>query len=939
MIDPPSRPTIIHLVPHTHWDREWYRPFQSFRMQLVDLVDRVLEMLEAQPGFAFTLDGQLATIDDYLEIRPEQAERIAGHVRSGRLAIGPWQILMDEFLVSGETLVRNLEMGWQRAEDFGGPMKVGYLPDMFGHVAQMPQILRKAGLADAVVWRGVPAAVDRHAFRWESPDGSWVRAEYLPGGYGNAAHLFAVSEGMNGAASRLLDWAAPWFGTDPVLAMYGTDHTVPVPELAALVSRLNEVHDASSMRISTLAQYVAQAPALTPDDPSWRGEMRSGARANLLMGVASARIDIKQAAGRAETALERYAEPLTALHVTPEAWPAAFLRLAWDKVVENSAHDSICGCSVDPVVDQVLVRFAEAEQIGTTVARRAAAAVAVAVPRGAVTILNPSPSRRSGLVEAELSVPDDWREVALELPDGARIGTQELSRKEPLLYDATLRGGEVDDLFRRFHGREIFDHSWNGYRIDGRTLTLEVDNDPDPAWLDVDELRAEVTAALRAAPDEVWQVRIVARPRRRLAASVPAPALGWTALRPVEGAAKVADAARVTADGRAMTNGLLTVTVEDDGTLRLAAADGTAAVGVGRITDGGDFGDSYNYGAPAADTVVERPDSVSVSSDLAGPVRARLRVTRTFAWPRGVAADGSARTNETDASEVITEVELRAGEPFARLSVAFENRSDDHRVRFHAPLPRRAGASHAEGQFAVVERGPAGEGGYGEEPLGTYPAHGWVDAGGLAILLDHLTEYELADEGREIALTVLRSIGLISRNANPYRQDPAGPEMAIPNAQIRGGWRLSFGLLPHAGNWADGGVTDAAERHRHPFIAYPGIAAADAAWPPAGAGDDALSLEGGQVVLSSLRRRDDGWLEARIVNLAPEPRTATLRGGLSEAREATLRGEPGDALDVADGGLHFELRPAEIRTVQVRRRETGRGRAAVLDVSVPRHST
>ena len=120
--------TPIHLVPHTHWDREWYRPFQSFRMQLVDLVDRVLEMLEADPDFAFTLDGQLATIDDYLEIRPEQAERIRRHVQDGRLAIGPWQILMDEFLVSGETLVRNLEMGWRRAEDFGGPMQVGYLP-------------------------------------------------------------------------------------------------------------------------------------------------------------------------------------------------------------------------------------------------------------------------------------------------------------------------------------------------------------------------------------------------------------------------------------------------------------------------------------------------------------------------------------------------------------------------------------------------------------------------------------------------------------------------------------------------------------------------------------------------------------------------------------------------------------------------------------------
>jgi alpha-mannosidase len=683
---------------------------------------------------------------------------------------------------------------------------------------------------------------------------------------------------------------------------------------------------------------VAQAPALTPDDPCWRGEMRSGARANVLMGVASARIDVKQAAGRAEALLERYAEPLSALHVAPDGWPAAFLRLAWRKVVENSAHDSICACSIDPVVDQVLVRFAEAEQIGTTLARRSVAAVAASVPHGAVTILNPSPSRRAGLVEAELPVPDDWREVALELPDGTRLGTQELSRKEPLLFDEALRGGEVDDLFRRFHGREIFDHSWNGYRIDGRTLTLEVDNDPDPAWLDIDGLRAEVIAAMRAAPDETWNVRIVARPRRLLAASVPAPALGWTAVRPGDAAADVPDAVRVGDDGRSLANGLLTVAVDDGGTLRLEAADGTAVAGVGRIVDGGDFGDSYNYGPPAADAIVERPGSVSVSSDLPGPVRARLTVTRTFAWPRGVVADGSARTDETHATEVITEVELRAGEPFARVSVAFENRSDDHRVRFHARLPRRADVSHAEGQFAVVERGPAGEGGYREEPLGTYPAHGWVDAGGLAILLDHLSEYELTDDGRELAITVLRSIGLISRNDNPYRQDPAGPEMSIPNAQMSGARRMSFGLFPHAGDWARGAVAHAAERYRYPFISAPGVADPDDAWPPAGAGDDGLTIDGEQLVLSSLRRRDDGWLEARIVNLASVPRTATLRGGLTEARGATLRGEPGDLLEVTDGELRFDLRAAEIRTIQVRRRETAVGRADALDAFGPRQS-
>jgi alpha-mannosidase len=930
-----TRPTTIHLVPHTHWDREWYRPFQSFRMQLVDLVDRVLEMLEAEPGFAFTLDGQLATIDDYLEIRPDQEERLRGHVRSGRLAIGPWQILMDEFLVSGETLVRNLERGWARADQFGGPMKVGYLPDMFGHVAQMPQILRRAGLADAVVWRGVPAAVDRHAFRWESPDGSWVRAEYLPSGYGNAAYLFAVPDRLDAAAHRFVEWARPWFGDDPVLAMYGTDHTAPVPELAGLVSRLNEVQDASDMRISTLAGYIETAPAITPDDPCWRGEMRSGARANVLMGVASARIDIKQAAGRAETLLERYAEPLTALHVAPDAWPAEFLRLAWGRVIENSAHDSICGCSIDPVVDQVLVRFAEAEQIAGTLTRRAAVAVGAAAPRGSVVVLNPTPAPREGLVETELLVPDAWSDVAFQLPDGSRLATQELARKQPILFDVELRGDQVDELFRRFHGREVFDHAWNGYRIDGREITFLVDSDPDPAWLDVDGLRAEVIQAMRSAPDEAWHVRIVASARRTLAASVPVPALGWTAIRPVEGSAELANPVRV--DGRTMTNGLLTVEVADDGTLALATADGIRTAGVGRIVEGGDVGDSYNYGPPPGDRIIDTPAAVAVATELAGPVRGRLRISRTYAWPAAALPDGSARIDAVEPTEVVTELELRANEPFLRVALAFDNRSEDHRVRFAVPLPRRAQVSHAEGQFAVVERGTAGEGGYHEEPLATYPAHGWVDAGGVALLLDHLSEYELTDDGKELALTVLRSIGLISRNDNPYRQDPAGPEIAIPDAQMRGRWRVSFALAPHAGGWSEGDVPAAAERYRHDLVSAYGSATADVHWPPDGAGHEALALEGQQIELSALLRRD-GWLEARVVNLSSDRRTAVLRCGILEAREASLRGDPGAEMDVVDGAIRMELGPAEIRTVQLRRHETAVGRAEVLDAGGPRQS-
>ena len=168
----------VGIVPHTHWDREWYAPFQAYRLQLVHLVDGLLDLLERDDAFTrFLLDGQTTVVDDYLEVRPEAEARIRDLVRAGRVQVGPWMVLMDEFMVSGETIIRDLQRGLARANDLGGAMTVGYLPDMFGHIAQMPQILVGAGLSHACVFRGVPGWLDRHAFGWESPDGTVIRTE------------------------------------------------------------------------------------------------------------------------------------------------------------------------------------------------------------------------------------------------------------------------------------------------------------------------------------------------------------------------------------------------------------------------------------------------------------------------------------------------------------------------------------------------------------------------------------------------------------------------------------------------------------------------------------------------------------------------------------------------------------------------------------------
>src|SRR5207248_1390597 len=231
----------------------------------------------------------------------------------------------------------------------------------------------------------------------------------------------------------------------------------------------------------------------------------------------------------AERWLERYAEPLHTLYGT--GWPEPFLRQAWTRLFQNAAHDSICGCSADEVSAQVLVRYAEAEQIGQELTRRVVAQMAAQVPHGAFVIVNPSPHARVDLVELELEVPDDWEAVAFELPDGSRVATQELGRQEPLLWETKLTGAEVPvAIARRLHGRELFGRYVNAYRIEDGRAVLELGDDADPELLDVEQLVQDLTSATA---EGEWNLRIVARPNRTVVVAVPAPPLGWTGVRPV----------------------------------------------------------------------------------------------------------------------------------------------------------------------------------------------------------------------------------------------------------------------------------------------------------------------------------------------------------------------------------------------------------------------
>ena len=367
-----DRDVKVTLVPHTHWDREWYEPFDVFVERLVSMMDTLLDL--AADGFPhFHLDGQTAMIDDYLERRPERADELAQRVREGKLSAGPWVAQMDEFLVSGESHVMNLRMGLERARELGAQPRVGYLPDQFGHIGQMPRILRDGGLQWALVWRGVPAAIDRTTFRWRSTDGAAeVLCEYLPFGYFAGAGLMQATEPEELARTieREVERISPFLVDDRVLVMVGYDHAGPdasLPERLALAS--SSVPDID-VRVGSLDDHF-EGRNLPDDLPVWQGELRSGARAHLLPNVVSARVHQKLERGRLETLVERAASVPGAEEEVSRAW-----RL----LVLNGAHDSACGCSHDQVAIDVDARFAQAREIAEDVLDRAGAEEPAADP-------------------------------------------------------------------------------------------------------------------------------------------------------------------------------------------------------------------------------------------------------------------------------------------------------------------------------------------------------------------------------------------------------------------------------------------------------------------------------------------------------------------------------------------------------------------------------
>ncbi len=398
------------VVPHTHWDREWYERFEGYRARLVLMVSKLLDLLERDSAFrSFTFDGHTIWAEDYLEKRPADRPRIEALVRAERLFIGPWYVLADNLLVSGESLLRNFQEGLRVSATFGRAMRVGYVADPFGHPAQTPQILRGFGYNSYVFSRGVGDEGERVGaeFHWQGPSGDRVVATHLVDHYSGGLQLVGdVAETpeqlrarVRRRLRRMLDVTAAYANGPTLLFMAGDDHVDAYARLPEAVAAMHAAAPNVDARIASLEEYEA---VMAQPRGMVVGEMVRGRYRPILRGVNSTRVWIKQENVDCERLLLERCEPLDAL---AGGKSSEEVRSLWRTLLQNHPHDSICGCSIDDVHDvDMAPRFARVRRDGEALASRLvrelggsadAAVVWSAVPweRDAVVMLEGVPTR------------------------------------------------------------------------------------------------------------------------------------------------------------------------------------------------------------------------------------------------------------------------------------------------------------------------------------------------------------------------------------------------------------------------------------------------------------------------------------------------------------------------------------------------------------------
>ena len=761
--------TKIHIIPHTHWDREWYRTFQYFRVKLVFVIDQLIEILEDDESFeTFLLDGQSIVLDDYLQIKPENFERIRKLVQDGRLIIGPWYIQPDEFAPDGESLVRNLLLGIDTAKKFGEPMMVGYLPDSFGQSGQMPHILRGFGIDSAVMMRGVPSdKIKQSEFSWEGINGDEVLGIYLPDGYSNAMHLPEKYLNFRIRLGYTIQKLRKWSSTENILILNGVDHQFPQAFISRHVAKLNKRKKRTTYQFSSLEEYIQDVKEANPTLPRLKGDLLWPTRNRVHSSIASTRIYQKQKNRRMEALLEKYVEPITAIGWLLNAeYPTGLINQAWRKLLQNQTHDGICGCCTDEVHREMDQRFMDVQNIGETLQNAYARAIArrVSPDRQNLVVFNNALTCGKQLVKASIFTAD--KDFSLIDSSGISI---------PYQIDSI----EEVDLSQRSIWTLYLNQKEEAYQVD---ISFTVDFDFNLGY-------------------KVFEIKAGGNP-------------------------PVSEQGIIVGDNT-LENQYTRLEINQNGSINLLdKATGVTYSGLHIFEDCGDAGDTYNYSPVKNDTVITSKDvNAEIKIEYAGTLKSTAAIKLEMEVPKNLVNEDQERSSEMDTLRIVSRITMYADSKRIDFETEVDNTVFDHRLRVLFPVGFKSDHSFAETQFGTIKRANEldtkdwEKNNWSEKPLPIYSQQKFVDLNnreyGLAVLNRGLPEYEIYDRNSSIiALTLVRGVGMMGKGNLLIRPGrPSGISIPTPDAQCYGKQILEYSLYPHVGSVDEGNVAQAATEY------------------------------------------------------------------------------------------------------------------------------
>lgn len=905
-----TRKKTAHIISHTHWDREWYMPYEYHHALLVELMDTLLETLDNDLDFkSFHMDGQTIMLEDYLQVRPDQKDKLDKYIREGRLHIGPWYILQDEFLTSSEANVRNLQIGHRDAKQYGGNIsKIGYFPDSFGNMGQAPQLLKQADIDVAVFGRGVkPTGFNNQVTEnstyespfsemvWQSPDGSRVIGILFANWYCNGMEVpVEESQAIPYWEKRIAD-AEKYASTNHLLFMNGCDHQPIQTDLSKAVEIAKKLFPDVDFVHSNFNDYVDKAKRALPDNlQTVEGELRSQRTDGwyTLVNTASSRVYLKQMNAECQTLLEKVAEPLAAFaHQSGKPYPHHLFVYAWKMLMQNHPHDSICGCSVDEVHREMITRFEKSKQMTEMIVNESLDSLLPQIDttifdgKRAVpfTVFNTAGYDRSGVVEVTLELQRRYFREA-----HPSVLAPEMKR-EP------IEPGAVVDA-----AGTVLDCEWEDAGV-----LFGYD-------LPKDKFRQPYMARM-------IKVRVQAQN---------IPAFGYQTLAWVPGAAKEAAASLVTGEFT-LENEFIQAAVEEDGSVKLTdKRTGHVYDGLNVYEDAGDIGNEYMFRMPAGSTplttkglkaerrlIEDTPFRavIEVAHDWSIPISAdetlKQEMLEIVDFPKRTAQ----RSTEMVSFRIVTRYSLDRGAKRLDVHVTMDNKSKDHRVRALFPTGFVSETHLADSIFEAARRNnvPAKE---WKNPSHDQHQQTYVSVSdgklGLTIANIGLCEYEVSQDNKNtIAVTLLRSTGELG----DWGYFPT------PEAQCLGTNTASYSIIPHAGDVVTSGAYAEAYSFPVPFLVrqtdvHEGRLPAEHAF---------LAWEGESVAFSSLKiAEESGDMVVRWYNLAHEPRQLTV--DLPEAAVGFYRSDVlervGEVLHSDSlSGVSCNLGAAEIVTLGVKR--------------------